>query len=268
MTAAASGFRDRVVQHHLRLSRGDVGRYVLLPGDPGRCERIARRFDEPRRIAQNREYESWTGSLAGVPVSVVSTGIGCASTAIAVEELIAVGADTFIRVGTSGAMQRYCRDGDLAIVSAAIRDEGTTSHYLPIEFPAVATPDVVVALRSAALRLGHRCHVGVSQSKDSFYGEVEPDRSPVATRLHERWAAWTAGGAICSEMEAAAIFVVAAIAGVRAGGIMSMAGGPADTGPQAETAPNENSEGPSLEPLIATAVEAVRILIEADRVAE
>lgn len=266
---AASGFRDRDLQHHLALRRGDVGRYVLLPGDPGRCARIAARFDEPRQVARNREYESWTGSLLGVPVSVVSTGIGCPSTAIAVEELVALGADTFIRVGTSGAMQPFSRDGDLAILSAAIRDEGTTNHYLPIEFPALADPDVVVALRTAASRLGHRSRVGVSQSKDSFYGEVEPDRSPVAPRLHERWAAWTSGGAICSEMEAAAIFIVAAIARVRAGGVMVMAGDPPpDGGPSVDDAVPKSDPGqPSLEPLIETAVEALRILIEADRAA-
>lgn len=251
------------IAEHLRVRPGEVGRYVLLPGDPGRCEPIARLFDDPRHVTTNREYVTWTGALLGESVSVVSTGIGCPSSAIAVEELARLGADTFIRVGTSGGMQPFCGVGDLAIVSAAIRDEGTTSHYLPIEFPAVADVDVVDALREAARRTGARAHIGVSQSKDSFYGEVEPDRSPVAPRLHERWEAWVAGGAICSEMEAAAIFTIAAIERARAGGVMLMAGN--------LDMPKEELEAAvasmSLDGLLATAVEALRVLIERDRAA-
>ena len=135
---------------HLHIKEGDVGRYVLLPGDPGRCEKIAAYFDDAHFVAQNREYVTWTGTLLGEKVSVVSTGIGCPSTAIAVEELVGVGADTFIRVGSSGAMQPFARMGDVAIITGAIRDEGTTAHYLPLEFPAVADIDVVLALRDAA----------------------------------------------------------------------------------------------------------------------
>lgn len=205
---------------HLHIKEGDVGRYVLLPGDPGRCEKIAAYFDQPRFVAQNREYVTWTGTLLGEKVSVVSTGIGCPSAAIAVEELIEVGADTFIRVGSAGAMQPEGRMGDIAIVTAAIRDEGTTAHYLPLAFPAVADLDVALALRQAAQKLGVRHHVGIAQSKDSFYGEVERTRMPLAEHLEERWRAWVAGGAICSEMEAAAIFVLASIHRKRAGGCM------------------------------------------------
>ncbi len=146
-------------------------------------------------------------------------------------------------------------------MTAAIRDEGTSSHYLPIEFPAVADLDVVVALRDAAARIGQRAHLGVTQSKDSFYGEVEPDRMPSAGRLHARWDAWVAGGAICSEMEAAAIFTIASIQRVRAGGVMIMAGGP--DSPEEEVA--EGLQTFSLDGLLGTAVEALRILIERDR---
>jgi uridine phosphorylase len=250
-------------QHHVQLRRGDVGRYVLLPGDPGRCALIASRFEDARLVAKNREYETWTGSLDGEAVSVTSTGIGCPSSAIAVEELARIGADTFIRVGTSGGMQPGMRSGELAIVSGAIRDEGTSSHYLPIEFPAVADLEVVLALREAARRTGALARVGISQSKDSFYAELEPDRQPIAPQLREQWDAYVAGGAICSEMEAAAIFVVASILRVRAGGLMICFGAPDLSEEQLEA----DAARFNLDPLLDTAVEALRVLIAGDRVA-
>ncbi len=246
--------------HHIGLRPGEVGRYVLLPGDPGRCALIASRFDDARLVAKNREYETWTGALDGVPVSVTSTGIGCPSAAIAVEELVKAGADTFIRVGTSGGMQPGMQTGELAIVSAAIRDEGTSTHYLPIEFPALADLDVVLALREAARRTGALARVGVSQSKDSFYAELEPDRQPVAPQLREQWNAYIAGGAISSEMEAAAIFIVASILRVRAGGVMVCFGAPDMTPEEAAASAGRFT----LEPLLDTAVEALRVLIARD----
>jgi uridine phosphorylase len=242
---------DPDVQYHLQLREGDVGRYVLLPGDPGRCEPIASRFDNPVHVAENREYSTWTGTLNGEKVSVVSTGIGCPSTAIAVEELIKLGADTFIRVGTSGAMQPGTPSGQLAIVTAAIRDEGTTTHYMPAEFPAVADPQVVDALAIASRRVGASYRLGVSQSKDSFYGEVEPERMPMAGRLEDRWNTWIAGGAICSEMEAAAIFVLGSIHRVRTGGVMHM------------WSEGDGAYDRALH--LDTSVEALRVLIEQDR---
>jgi uridine phosphorylase len=211
---------EKGLAFHLHIKEGDVGRYVLLPGDPARCEKIAAYFESPHFVAQNREYVTWTGTLAGEKVSVVSTGIGCPSIAIAVEELVDVGADTFIRVGSSGSMQRDVHAGDIAIVTASIRDEGTTSQYLPLAFPAVADVDIVCALRDAAEKLGQRCHLGVSQSKDSFYGEVERTRMPMAAQLTERWNAFVVGGAICSEMESAALFILSSIYRKRAGGAM------------------------------------------------
>ena len=246
--------------HHIALRHGDVGRYVLLPGDPGRCEQIARRFDDARLVARNREYETWTGTLTGVLVSVTSTGIGCPSAAIAVEELLQCGADTFIRVGTAGGMHRGMQTGELAIVTAAIRDEGTTSHYLPMAFPAIADLDVVLALREAARRTGARAREGVSQSKDSFYGEIEHERMPLHERLAERWQAFIAGGAICSEMEAAAIFIIASIHRVRAGGIMACVGNPDMT--EAQVA--HSMKAFDLDEVINTAVEGLRVLIERD----
>lgn len=248
------------VMHHLQMKKGDVGRYVLLPGDPGRSEVIAQSFDNPHFVASNREYVTYTGTLLGEKVSVTSTGIGCPSTAIAVEELCMLGADTFIRVGTSGGMQPDIIPGELAIITAAIRDEGTTLHYMPLEFPAVADVEIVMALREAAEKLGHPHRLGISHSKDSFYGQHQPERMPVADRLQQRWKAWRMGGAICSEMEAASIFVLSSIYRKRAGGIMLMAANQESKDPKMRHMENE-----SLDALIATTIEAVKILVEKDR---
>ena len=236
-------------QYHIQLKKGDVGKYVLLPGDPGRCEPIAALFDNPVHVASNREYNTYTGTLDGVKVSVTSTGIGCPSAAIALEELVRVGADTFIRVGTSGHIQPDSVSGELAIISAAIRDEGTSKHYMPIEFPAVCNIEIVQSMRRAVTRLGLRHQVGISHSKDSYYGEVEPERSALPEELADLWRAWTIGGAICSEMELSTICIVSSILGARAGGIMAMHG--------------EGEFGP-LDSLIDAAVESVRELIRFD----
>ena len=144
-------------QMHIQITKGDIGRYVILPGDPARCEKIAQYFDDPKQIARNREYTLWTGSLDGVPVAVCSTGIGGPSAAIAMEELVECGADTFIRVGTSGGIVDKVKGGDIVIATGAIRQEGTSREYLPIEFPAVADFSVVSALHEAAQALGYRC---------------------------------------------------------------------------------------------------------------
>jgi uridine phosphorylase len=236
-------------QYHIECKPGDVGRYVLLPGDPGRVPLIASFLEGAEKIAQHREYTTYTGWLEGEKVSVTSTGIGGPSTAIAVEELARVGADTFIRVGTSGLMQAFVQSDDLVVVSGAVRDEGTANHYMPLAFPAIADVDVVECLRRACLARGQRFHVGLSHSKDSFYGEVQPERMPVGETLRQNWQAWVMGGVLCSEMEAATLFVVASVLGKRAGGLMIAL----------------NREATSLEPLCLTAVEGVRNLIELDR---
>jgi uridine phosphorylase len=248
--------------HHIGLLPGEVGRYVLLPGDPGRVEKIASRFDDPRFVAAHREYVTWTGTLDGAPVSCTSTGIGCPSTAIAVEELVGAGSDTFIRVGTSGAMQPTIRTGDVGVITGAIRDEGTSRHYLPLEFPAVADVDVTVALRDGARDAGIPFHLGVAQSKDSFYGQHEPQRMPIAAELARRWDAWVAGGAICSEMEAATLFIVASTLRVRAGGVMLIF---QNLGHQAPT--EEDLRNGDVERVIDVAVAGLRRLIAADRAA-
>lgn len=207
-------------EYHIQVAKGEVGRYVILPGDPGRCEKIAAYFDNPVKVAQNREYTTYTGTLDGVPVSVTSTGIGGPSASIAMEELIHCGADTFIRVGTSGGMQPDVSGGDLVVVTGAIRNEGTSREYAPIEYPAVADFEVVQALKESAGRLQYRSHVGVVQCKDNFYGQHDPDSMPVAAELNQKWKAWMDCGALASEMESAALFIVGAVRRVRVGAVM------------------------------------------------
>ncbi len=255
---AATGPDGR--QYHVNLLAGEVGRYVFLPGDPGRCEPIARLFDEPRFVTSHREYTTWSGYLDGELVSVTSTGIGGPSAAIAMEELVKVGADTFVRVGTSGSMQPDIAPGTIGVIQAAIRDEGTSLHYLPVEFPAVADLEVTQALATGARSTGKQVRVGVSQSKDSFYGQHEPGRMPVARRLQDRWAAWMAGGAICSEMEAAALYIVAATLGVRAGAV-AMILGHHDMAPMTPA----EQEVSSVENLLPAAIAGMRELIANDR---
>ncbi|HIQ77464.1 MAG TPA: uridine phosphorylase [Candidatus Faecousia excrementipullorum] len=209
--------QDIGVQYHIRCKEGDVGRYCFLPGDPGRCEAIAQHFDNPVHIGMNREYNIYTGTLLGEKVSVCSTGIGGPSAAIAMEELTAIGADTFIRVGTCGGIDLNVLPGDVVVATGAIRFEHTSFEYAPSEFPSVPDFDVTLALREASLALGYRTHTGVVQCKDSFYGQHSPEKSPVSYELLQKWESWKRLGVKASEMESAALFVVAAALGVRCG---------------------------------------------------
>lgn len=204
-------------QYHIQVGKGDVGKYVILPGDPKRCEKIAQYFDHAQLVADSREYVTYTGYLDGVKVSVTSTGIGGPSASIAMEELVMSGADTFIRIGTCGGMQLHVKSGDVVIASGAIRMEGTSREYAPIEFPAVANIQVVNALVHAAEKLGKNHHVGVVQCKDSFYGQHSPETKPVSYELMNKWEAWKRLGCLASEMESAALFVAASSLGVRVG---------------------------------------------------
>ena len=209
--------QDIGVQYHIRCKEGDVGRYCFLPGDPGRCEAIAQHFDNPVHVGMNREYNIYTGTLLGEKVSVCSTGIGGPSAAIAMEELTAIGADTFIRVGTCGGIDLNVLPGDVVVAIGAIRFEHTSFEYAPSEFPSVPDFDVTLALREASLALGYRTHTGVVQCKDSFYGQHSPEKSPVSYELLQKWESWKRLGVKASEMESAALFVVAAALGVRCG---------------------------------------------------
>ena len=204
-------------QYHINCVEGDVGRYVLLPGDPGRCEAIAQYFDNPVHIGMNREYNIYTGTLLGEKVSVCSTGIGGPSAAIAMEELVKLGADTFIRVGTCGGIDLDVMPGDVVVATGSIRFEHTSLEYAPIEFPAVADFTIATALKNASEELGYRTHTGVVQSKDSFYGQHSPEKSPVYYELLQKWESWKRLGVKASEMESAALYVVAAALGVRCG---------------------------------------------------
>lgn len=259
-TPKTNYIQESETMYHIQMKRGDVGRYVILPGDPGRCEKIARYFDEYHYVTTNREYVTYTGMLEGETVSVTSTGIGGPSAAIAVEELHMIGADTFLRVGTCGGMQLKCQGGDIVIATGAIRAEGTSREYLPIEFPAVADFSLTGALVEAAQNLGLRHHTGVVQCKDSFYGQHAPERQPVAYDLNNKWNAWIAGGCLASEMESAALFTVAATLGCRAGTALLCVHNQERA---RHDMPNEKVH--DTQDAIRTAVEALRILIRRDK---
>ena len=204
-------------QYHINCVEGDVGGYVLLPGDPGRCEAIAQYFDNPVHIGMNREYNIYTGTLLGEKVSVCSTGIGGPSAAIAMEELVKLGAHTFVRVGTCGGIDLDVMPGDVVVATGSIRFEHTSLEYAPIEFPAVADFEIAAALKNAGEELGYRIHTGVVQCKDSFYGQHNPERSPVYYELLNKWESWKRLGVKASEMESSALFVVASALHVRCG---------------------------------------------------
>ena len=206
-------------QYHINVAEGEIGKYCILPGDPGRCEKIAAFFDEPYHVSTNREYNIWNGKLCGETVTVCSTGIGGPSTAIAVEELAACGATTFIRVGTCGGISLDVRAGDVVIATGAVRQDGTSHEYAPPEFPAVTSANVLFALCEAANDNGFSNRAGVVQSKDSFYGQHSPARMPVASALAAKWEAWKRLGVLASEMEASTLFTVAATLGVDAGAV-------------------------------------------------
>ena len=247
------------LQYHIQVGKNQVGRYVILPGDPKRCAKIAKYFDDPVMIADNREYVTYTGTLDGVKVSVTSTGIGGPSAAIAMEELYKCGADTFVRIGTCGGMQRDVKSGDIVIATGAVRMEGTSREYAPIEFPAVSNIDVTNALIEAAKAKEFSYHVGVVQCKDSFYGQHEPETKPVGYELMNKWEAWKRLGCLASEMESAALFIVASHLNVRAGSCFLVM-----ANQEREKLGLENPVVHDTDMAVQVAVEAIRKLIRED----
>ena len=247
-------------EYHIGVGAGDVGRYVILPGDPGRCEKIAKHFDNPVKIAQNREYTTWVGEIEGEPVYVMSTGMGGPSAAIGIEELHQIGVDTVIRIGTCGGMALPVKGGDLVVATGAIRMEGTSKEYVPVEFPAIAHLDVTNALVNSAKELGHTYHAGVVQCKDSFYGQHSPERMPAGYELMSKWDAWIKAGCLASEMESAAVFIVSQILGMRAGCVLNVL-----WNQERRKQGLSDRESQDMTAAIDVSVEAIRELILADR---
>lgn len=256
-------YADNGKQYHTQVEPGDVGKYVILPGDPKRCEKIAKYFDNAQFVADSREFVTYTGYLDGEKVSVTSTGIGGPSASIAMEELIAVGADTFLRIGTCGGMQLDVLSGDTVIATGAIRMEGTSKEYAPIEWPAVADLDVVNAMVASAKDLGVPCHTGVVECKDSFYGQHSPDSMPVGYELKNKWEAWKKLGCLASEMESAALFTVAAARHVRCGSCFLVM-----ANQEREAAGLPNPVVHDTDTAVRVAIGAVRKLITEDRAAK
>ena len=250
---------DASRQYHIQVAKGEVGRYVILPGDPKRCKKIAQYFDDPVLVADNREYVTYTGTLDGVKVSVTSTGIGGPSASIAMEELYRCGADTFVRIGTCGGMQPEVKSGDIVVATGAIRMEGTSKEYAPIEFPAVANLEVINALVEGAKKEGCEFHTGVVQCKDAFYGQHEPETKPVSYELMNKWEAWKHLGCLASEMESAALFVVASYLRVRVGSCFLVM-----ANQEREKLGLENPVVHDTDKAIHVALQAIRQLIRAD----
>ncbi|MGE4583203.1 MAG: uridine phosphorylase [Sphaerochaeta sp.] len=248
------------IQYHLHIKAGDVGRYVILPGDPKRVPLIARYLDDAKLIADSREFVTYTGFLDGEKVSVTSTGIGGPSASIAMEELHKCGSDTFIRMGTCGGIALEVMGGDVVIATAAVRMEGTSREYAPIEFPAAANYEVVQALVQAAKQLDKTHHTGIVQCKDSFYGQHDPSLMPVSYELINKWEAWKRLGVLASEMESAALFVVAAHLHIRCGSAFFVVGNQ-----ERELLGMENPKLHDTEDAIKVTVQAIRNLIRLDK---
>jgi len=243
--------------YHIGFDDTHGAQYVILPGDPGRVEKIAKYLDNPRFHCRNREYETWLGELEGKRVLAMSTGMGGPSTAIGVEELYQTGVRYFLRIGTCGGMAEQVIGGDVVIATGAIRMEGTSREYVPIEFPAVADLDVTNALVAAAKSSGLNWHAGVVHCKDSFYGQHSPSRMPVGYELEAKWRAWIKAGCLASEMESAALYAVCSTLGAKAGCVLSVV-----WNQERERLGLDNPHVHDTDGAVRVAVEAVRNLIK------
>jgi uridine phosphorylase len=247
-------------QFHIACTPEDVGRYCILPGDPGRVPAIAAYFDGAKQVAYNREYNVWTGTLLGEKVTACSTGIGGPSASIAMEELHKCGADTFIRTGTCGGIDLDVQSGDIVVATGAVRFEHTSREYAPLEFPAVADFGVTNCLVQAVKALGYPLHTGIVQCKDSFYGQHDPAASPVYYELQQKWESWKRLGVKASEMESAALFVVAAALGCRCGSCFHVV-----WNQEREAAGLDQRMSEDTSASVRVAVEALKLQIEEDR---
>lgn len=247
-------------QYHIGVGPEDVGEYVILPGDPKRCKKIAEHFENAKLVGDSREYITYTGYLDGVKVSVTSTGIGGPSASIALEELVACGAKTFVRIGTCGGMDTRILGGDVVIAQAAVRFEGTSKEYAPLEYPAVADFEVVNALKQAADKLNVTNYVGVVQCKDAFYGQHRPETLPNHAELLNKWDAWCRLGCLASEMESAALFIVGSYLHVRVGSCFLVV-----ANQERAKLGLENKQAHDTEVAIKVAVQAIRDLIKKDK---
>lgn len=208
--------------YHIGITKEDIknAKYAILPGDPGRVRLIASLMDNPVFLNQSREYTSYLAKTNNEYVLIISTGMGGPSAAICMEELHQIGIENVIRVGTCGGMQKDIMAGDVVVASAAIRAEGTSKEYLPIEYPAVSDFNITNTLRKSANDLNLKAYVGVVHSKDSFYGQHSPERMPVGYELQNKWGAFIKCGSLASEMETAAIFSVASVLRMKAGSVL------------------------------------------------
>jgi len=207
-------------KYHVGLTEDEVGKYVLYPGDPARTAVIAKHLEGAREVAFSREYRTFTGTVAGTPVSAISSGMGGPSVAVGMEELRELGVHTFLRVGTCGATQPEIKLGDLVIASGAVRTEGTGDGYVPKEFPAVADHEVVTALLESARELGAPHHLGIIRAVDALYSDMLPDTMPNGPRLREELAMWARAGVVANDMESSTLFVVASVRRLRAGSLL------------------------------------------------
>jgi len=241
------------LQYHIRCKPGDVGDAVLLPGDPGRCEAIARHFESPRLVARNREFTTFTGLVDGRPISVCSTGIGSPSTAIALEELAAIGATTFIRVGTTGSIQPGIGFSDLVVATGAVRDEGTTVAYVPLAYPAVADETLVRGMLEAGRRLDHRVHAGVVRSHDALYPDLQAQAMPRRQEIEQAARTWQRAGVLCNDMETSTILTLCSLRSLRGGAVLTVVNEPGE-----EEIDPARVASLDLSPMFQVAIEAIR----------
>ena len=247
-------------KYHVGLAAGEIGRYVLVPGDPFRTAAIARHLEDAGEKAWSREFRTFTGRVSGVPVSTCSSGIGGPSMAIAVEELGELGAHTFLRVGTCGAAQPGIRLGDLVIATGAVRSEGTPDAYVPREYPAIASHEVVRACVEAAAAAGVAHHLGLIRSVDALYADLLPDRLPRSAELRAELEMWARAGVVANDMESATMMVVSALRGWRSGVVLLCVD-------ELGAGEIHHVDAAAMDTLLRVAVDAVRRLVEGDRAA-